>query len=104
MRSDISGGNELVGSSRAPSAEDSDVIISVIRHFVKENYVVEVIENVCLKVIVMVLAQQAMIVVNITNLGMVFVHGFGEVVTISREDDIAKGLDAAFYNLLFDGT
>lgn len=45
-----------------------------------------------------------MVVVNITNLGMVFVHGFSEVVAIGREDDIAEGLDAMFYNLLFDGT
>ena len=51
----------------------------------------------------MVLAQQTVVVVDITNLGMVFVHGFSEVVAIGREDDIAEGLDAMFYNLLFDG-
>ena len=99
MRSDISGGNELVSSSGATSAKDSDATISVARHLVKENYIVKVVENVCLKVIVVVLAQQTMVVVNITNLGMVFVHGFSEVVAIGREDDIAEGLDAMFYNL-----
>ena len=104
MRSDISGGNELVSSSGATSAKDSDATISVARHLVKENYIVKVVENVCLKVIVVVLAQQTMVVVNITNLGMVLVHGFSEVVAIGREDDIAEGLDAMFYNLLFDGT
>lgn len=72
MRSDISGGNELVSSSGATSAKDSDATISVARHLVKENYIVKVVENVCLKVIVVVLAQQTMVVVNITNLGMVF--------------------------------
>ena len=46
MRSDISGGNELVSSSGATSAKDSDATISVARHLVKENYIVKVVENV----------------------------------------------------------